>query len=83
MKYTEDEVYEIVDDLLGNAYEHHLDDFMTLQQQANLLGEVIGTIANYKHESGLTYLENKHELLAQIRDRLHIDVKYFVELKND
>jgi len=73
----------ILDDLMDNGFEYDLNDYMTDRQQAELLGEVLATMSQYKDEKSLTYLENKHEKLTLVRECIEDCIRYFVELKND
>jgi hypothetical protein len=64
---------EVANDIMNNQVSHYDYNDWASMKDSNIVeafGEVIGTIASYKYDSGLSLLEHRSERLSQIEDRI-------------
>lgn len=67
---------EVAEEIMKDVTsEYDLNDFLTIDEQAELLRELIGIYASYKFHPALTSLENRSELLSAIASEIEASLK--------
>jgi hypothetical protein len=73
---------KIVEIMLGDdCNDIDLGDYITIEEQAEMLRELIAIYALYKRDSELNYYENQSERLSEMVRFIERALLYFVERK--
>lgn len=72
----------IVEIMLGdNCNDIDLNDYITIEEQAEMLRELIAIYALYKRDDSLNYYENRSEILSDMVTFIEKSLTVFVERK--
>lgn len=74
---------EIVETMLSDQFNDvDVTDYMDESDMSEAFTELLATYASYKYDRELTHLENSHERLTQIGERLEKLLTHYVSQAN-
>lgn len=73
---------EIAEDIMKDVTsEYDVNDFLTIDEQAKLLRELIGIYASYKFHPELSSLKNRSELLSLLAEEIEASLTNAAKVK--